>query len=185
MADVWTNSMACHPRATCYIAGCCHLANSMSWSGRAMCHITGCCNQANSTACHPRATYHIAGCCHLMNSLSWFQCHMPHCRVQSPGEINVMIVPHCRVWLIIATTFTIDWQWSWEWDNTILDQTEPKLRFANDKKTKHESRKQSTNRVLTILQRYQVSQCIRRNSSVDRRTLPHESCHRCKTFSPL
>jgi len=21
----------------------------------------------------------------------------PHCRVQSPGEINVMIVPHCRV----------------------------------------------------------------------------------------
>ena len=26
------NSMACHPRATCYIAGCCHLVNSMSWS---------------------------------------------------------------------------------------------------------------------------------------------------------
>jgi len=22
---------------------------------------------------------------------------MPYCRVQSPGEINVMIVPHCRV----------------------------------------------------------------------------------------
>jgi len=30
MADVWANSMACHPRATSYIAGCCHLANSMS-----------------------------------------------------------------------------------------------------------------------------------------------------------
>ena len=32
----------------------------------------------------------------------WIHCHdsratMPHCRVQSPGEINVMIVPYCRV----------------------------------------------------------------------------------------
>ena len=25
------------------------------------------------------------------------QSHLPHCRVQSPGEINVMIVPHSRV----------------------------------------------------------------------------------------
>jgi len=25
------------------------------------------------------------------------QSHMPHCRVQSPDEINVVIVPHCRV----------------------------------------------------------------------------------------
>jgi len=24
--------MACHPRVTCHIAGCCHMANSMSWS---------------------------------------------------------------------------------------------------------------------------------------------------------
>jgi len=60
---------------------------------RAMCHIAGCCYRANSTACHPRATYHIARCCHLVRSLSWFQSHMPHCKVQSPGEINVMIVP--------------------------------------------------------------------------------------------
>ena len=52
---------------------------------------------ANSMACHPRATYHIAGCCHLVNSLSRFQSHMPHCRVQSPGEITIMIVPHCWV----------------------------------------------------------------------------------------
>ena len=29
MADVWANSMACHPRAICHTAGCCHLANSM------------------------------------------------------------------------------------------------------------------------------------------------------------
>jgi len=60
---------------------------------RATCHIAGCCHRANSMACHPRTTYHIAGCCHLVNSLSRFQSHMPHCRVQSPGEINVMIVP--------------------------------------------------------------------------------------------
>jgi len=52
---------------------------------------------ANSMVCHPRATYHIAGCCHLVNSLSRFQSHMPHCRVQSPDEINVVIVPHCKV----------------------------------------------------------------------------------------
>jgi len=52
---------------------------------------------ANSMPCHPRATYHIAGCCHLVNWLSRFQSHMPHCRVQSPDEINVVIVPHCRV----------------------------------------------------------------------------------------
>jgi len=51
---------------------------------------------ANSMACHPRATYDISGCCHLVNSLSRFQSHMPHCRVQSPEEINVVIVPHCR-----------------------------------------------------------------------------------------
>jgi len=64
---------------------------------KATCHIAGCCCRVNSTACHHRATYHIAGCCYLVNSLSRFQSHMPHCRVQSPGEINVMIVPHYRV----------------------------------------------------------------------------------------
>ena len=52
---------------------------------------------ANSTACHPIATYHIAGCCQSVNSLSRFQSHMRDFRVQSPGEINVTIVPHCRV----------------------------------------------------------------------------------------
>ena len=39
MADVWVNSMACHPRATCHIAGCCY--------------------RANSTACHPS---HVSHC---------------------------------------------------------------------------------------------------------------------------
>ena len=51
----------------------------------------------NSMACHPRATYHIAGCCHLVNSLARFQSHIPRCRVQSPDEINVVIMLHCRV----------------------------------------------------------------------------------------
>ena len=67
------------------------------YNSRATCHTAGCCHRANSMACHPRATYHIAGCCHLVNSLSRFQSHIPHCRVLSPGEINVTIVPHCRV----------------------------------------------------------------------------------------
>ena len=31
MADVWANSVACHPSTTCHIAWCCHLANLMSW----------------------------------------------------------------------------------------------------------------------------------------------------------
>ena len=57
MADVWANSMACHPRTTCHIVGCCHLANLMLWSQSYVSH----CRvlpPANSTACHPRATYH-------------------------------------------------------------------------------------------------------------------------------
>ena len=41
MADVWANSMACHPRATYHIEGCCHLVNSLS---RFTCHIAGCKN---------------------------------------------------------------------------------------------------------------------------------------------
>ena len=32
MANIWVNSMACHPRTACHIAGCCHLTNSVSWS---------------------------------------------------------------------------------------------------------------------------------------------------------
>ena len=43
---------------------------------------------ANWMLCHARVTCHTAGCCHLVNSLSWFKSHMPHCRVQSPGEIK-------------------------------------------------------------------------------------------------
>jgi len=74
MADVWTNLVACHPRATCHIAGCCHLANSVLWS--------------QSYVSHCRVL--PAGKFNGMSS----QSHISHCRVQSPGEINVRIVPH-------------------------------------------------------------------------------------------
>ena len=53
----------------------------------------------------PRIT--LQGAATLVNSLSWFHSHMPHCRVQSPGEMNVMIVPHCNVILsAIANRFS-------------------------------------------------------------------------------
>jgi len=52
----------------------------------------------NSMAYHLRDTYHIAGCCHLVNLLLWFQSHVSRCRVLSFGEINIMNVPHCRVY---------------------------------------------------------------------------------------
>jgi len=68
--------------------------------------------------CHdPRATYYIAGCCHLVNLLSWCQSHMLHCKVQSPSEISVMIVPHagcknsiCHIENIYIYIY-IYWKW--------------------------------------------------------------------------
>ena len=38
MADIWANYMACHSRATCHIAGCCHVTYSVSWSQSYMSH---------------------------------------------------------------------------------------------------------------------------------------------------
>ena len=58
MADVWANSMACHPRATYHIAGCCHLVNSLS---RFQSHIPHC------------------RCSHLAKSVSW-SCHIAGCK---------------------------------------------------------------------------------------------------------
>jgi len=40
ITDIWSNFMSCHPRATCHIAGCSHLAKSIWWS----CHVAGCNN---------------------------------------------------------------------------------------------------------------------------------------------
>jgi len=96
MADVWANSMACHPRATCHTAGCCQLANSCH-DPRATCHIAGAATgriqrhvipepritlQSVATwwiHCYDsRATCHIAGCSHLAKSMS-FSCHIAGC----------------------------------------------------------------------------------------------------------
>jgi len=71
MSDIWANSMACHPRATCHIAGCCHLENSMSWS------------QSYVSHCRVLPPGEFNG----MSSLS----HVSHCRVLPLGEFTVMI----------------------------------------------------------------------------------------------
>jgi len=79
MADVWANSMAWHPRATCHTAGCCHLVNSMSWF---------------------QSTYMLH--CRVLppgefNSMS-SQSHVSHCSVLPPGEFTVMIPePHATL----------------------------------------------------------------------------------------
>jgi len=78
MADVWVNSMACHPRVTCHIAGCCHPANSVSWYQSYMSH------------------YRVLppGKFNGMSS----QSHESHCRVLPLGEFTVMILnPHATL----------------------------------------------------------------------------------------
>ena len=78
MADIWANSMACHPIATCHIAGCCHLANSMSWS------------QSYVSHCRVPSSGEFNG----MSS----QSHVSHCRVLPLGEFTVMIPePHATL----------------------------------------------------------------------------------------
>ena len=69
------NSMASHPRATCHIAVCCHLANSMSWSQSYMSH----CRVLPPGEFDGRSS----------------QRHVSHCRVLPLGEFTVMIPePH-------------------------------------------------------------------------------------------
>jgi len=78
MADVWANSMAFNPRATCHIAGCCHLVNSMSWS------------QSYVSHCRVLPPGEFNG----MSS----QSHISHCRVLPLDEFNLMIPePHATL----------------------------------------------------------------------------------------
>ena len=78
MADVWVNPMACHPRATCNTAECCHLANSMSWFKSYVSH------------CRVLPLSKFNG----MSSHS----HVSHCRVLPLGEFTVMIPkPHATL----------------------------------------------------------------------------------------
>jgi len=53
MANVWQNSMACHPRAMYHIAGSCHLVNSLSWF-QSYATLQGAVTWRNQ--CHDRAT---------------------------------------------------------------------------------------------------------------------------------
>jgi len=71
MADVWANSMACHLKAICHIAGA--ATEQIQW------HVIP----------EPRITLQGAE----------FTVMIPeaHATLQSPGEIIVMIVPHCTV----------------------------------------------------------------------------------------
>jgi len=97
MADVWTNSMACHPRATFHTAGCCHLANSMLWF--------------QSYVSHCRVL--PPGECNGMSS----QTNISHCRVLPLGEFTVTIPePHCRVQLRYVNLY-IKRIWMNEWMN--------------------------------------------------------------------
>ena len=79
MAEVRANSMACHPRATCHITGCCHLANSVACHPRATSyHIARSCHLV--IHCHDStATCHTAGCTLLAKSMSW-SCHIAGCK---------------------------------------------------------------------------------------------------------
>ena len=78
MGDAWENSMACHPRATWHIAGCCHLVNSMSWSQTYVSH------------CRMLRPGEFNG----MSS----QSHVSYCRVLPLDEFTLMIPePHATL----------------------------------------------------------------------------------------
>jgi len=87
------NLMLCHPRATCYIAECCHLANSITCYLRATCHVAGCCRLANSMSCHPKASkakqrgvglmdFGMCLYAHLNLQTKNKQSHVSYCRLQ-------------------------------------------------------------------------------------------------------
>ena len=87
------NLVSCHPRATCYIAQCCHLANSITCHARATGHMTGCCRLANSMSCHPKASKAKQRCvvlmgvgmclyAHLNLQTKNKQSHVSYCRLQ-------------------------------------------------------------------------------------------------------
>jgi len=89
MADVWANFMACHPRVTCHIAGCCNLTNSVSWSQNCVSY------------CRVLPPGEFNG----MSS----QRHVSHCRVLPLGEFTVMIPkPHATLQGVIIPSAILD-----------------------------------------------------------------------------
>ena len=97
MADVWANSMACHPRATYHIVGCCHLANSMLWSQSYVSHCRVLpLGEFTVMIPEPHATLQGAA----TGRIQWhvIPSHVSHCRVLPLGGFTLMIPePHCRV----------------------------------------------------------------------------------------
>jgi len=85
-----------NPSATYHTAGCCHRANSLSWFQSYMPHcrvlLPGEFDDMSSQS-------HVSRCRVGLLPFGEFTVMFPepHCRVQSLGEINVIIVPHCRV----------------------------------------------------------------------------------------
>jgi len=105
MADVWANSMVCHPTATSTLQG------AATWQiqchdPRATCQIAGCCHRANSVACHPRATYHIARCSHLVKSMSW-SCHIAGCK-NSIRHIANCFSPYFILFVFLKSSLGFD-----------------------------------------------------------------------------
>ena len=89
MEAVWANFMACHPRVTCHIAGCCNLTNSVSWSQNCVSH------------CRVLPPGEFNG----MSS----QRHVSHCRVLPLGEFTVMIPkPHATLQGVIIPSAILD-----------------------------------------------------------------------------
>ena len=54
------------------------------------CHVS----RATVTVCSAPSDCLLLG---AVYKFAYLLTYMPHCRVRSPGEINVLIVPHCRV----------------------------------------------------------------------------------------
>jgi len=99
MADVWANSMACHPRATCHTAGCWHLANSMSsfQSYVSHCRVLPL-GEFTVTIPEPHATLQMQG------SVTWRnQCHDRATLqgVRIPSAILKIVLRHIFFWFLM------------------------------------------------------------------------------------
>jgi len=110
MANVWAYSMACHPRATCHVAGYCQW-----WIQRHVIPEPRITLQGAPTRwihCHDsRATCYMAGCSHLAKSMSW-SCHLAGCN-NSVHHIENRLSPYFiffvfnGVWALTSGGFRI------------------------------------------------------------------------------
>jgi len=105
MADIWANSVACHPRAIVTLQGweftvmipepTATLQGAATW--RIQCHdprVSHCsCHRSNSMACHRS---NVAGCC-----LLWIHCHDSRATLQGAATWRIQwhVIPQLRVTL--------------------------------------------------------------------------------------